>query len=151
MVSNFGASWDDQNLKNRPKSPLRGLTSGGSPPPPPVAGPSNARGACTFERRSHPKGKVVAIPLGVVRIDMSLFHKMLSSFRNGGALRVCGASEPGTGCAPPQHTQGAHTLRAQAIPITWAAWRRCAKSYGLRHVVVHHSQCGSLPESYPVA
>ena len=62
---------------------------------------------------------------------------MLSSFRNGGALRVCGASEPGTGCAPPQHTQGAHTLRAQAIPTTWAAWRRCAKSYGLRYVVVH--------------
>ena len=66
-----------------------------------------------------------------------VIHKMLSSFRNGGALRVCGASEPGTGCAPPQHTQGAHTLRAQAIPTTWAAWRRCAKSYGLRHVVVH--------------
>ena len=64
-------------------------------------------------------------------------HKMLSSFRNGGVLRVCGASESGTGCAPPQHTQGAHTLRAQAIPTTWAAWRRCAKSYGLRHVVVH--------------
>ena len=33
---NFGASWDDQNLENRQKSPLRGLASGGSPPPPPV-------------------------------------------------------------------------------------------------------------------
>ena len=111
---------------------------------------------------SHPRGRLLQPPLGwfesnaagsssgelilpfkfsvalgpnLMDNDVS-FSIRFSAFRHGRALRLHGASEPGTGCASPPHTRGTNTLRAQAIPSPWATWRRRAKSYGLRHMDV---------------